>query len=96
MLRFPRDHFGDKVKMYEETGGTPPPQHTFLRGGLIYIRVYIYILIYIYIRFLQVHQHSEQTIKWKSQAKFRRFRFFSVKTNEAWENGWEKNCESFV
>ena len=31
MLHFPQDHSGDKVKMYEETGGTP--KHTFLRGG---------------------------------------------------------------
>ena len=35
MLHFPQGHFGDKVKMYEETGGTPPPKHTFLRGVVI-------------------------------------------------------------
>ena len=43
MLHFPQDHFGDKVKMYEETGGTPPPQTYIFKGGGLGVRVAAYL-----------------------------------------------------
>ena len=44
MLHFPQDHFGDKVKMYEETGGTPPPPQTYIfkGGGLLLLLLLLF------------------------------------------------------